>query len=37
MSLRKGEKDKAHYRPKNYMYIIKGDKLKIVGAPAAAG
>ena len=32
MSLKKGQKDKAHYHPKHYMYIIKGGKLKIIGA-----
>ena len=37
MSLKGGAKDVPHYHPKHYMYVIKGGKLKIVGAPAPAG
>merc|ERR1712086_109479 len=37
MPLRPGQKDEPHEHPKHYAYVVKGGKLKIVGAPAPDG
>merc|ERR1719253_526331 len=37
MKLKAGQKDPPHYHPLHYMYVIKGGKVRITGAPAPPG
>lgn len=37
LTLKRGQKDVPHYHPIHYMYVIKGGKLRITGAPDPSG
>ena len=37
MTLKAGCKDVPHYHPAHYMYVVRGGKVKIIGAPAPPG